>query len=452
MTAERSVPGRLGKLLRAFRKEDGAVAIQAALVALPMLITAFGVVDISRASTAKVNLQDALDAAALSAARSAATTDAELQAVGEKVLAADLASSKATLTSSSFKLEGSKVVAAASATMAPVIAGLWLNGDMVIGAETEVTRASNNIEVALALDVTGSMGGQKITDLKAAARELVDLVVQDQQSPFYTKLALVPYSAAVNVGGAYAASARGTYAPGTCTTPGCASYKFTNVNGNQKTFAISNCVTERTGNEAFTDAAPSTAFLGRNYPSTGNPCLSSAIMPLSTDRAALKSRIDGLSAAGSTAGHIGLAWGWYMVSPTFGYLWPTASRPAAYGEDKLIKVVVLMTDGAFNTTYCKGVISKDSGSGSGSSSDHINCNAPNGGAFVQAKALCDNMKAAGVVIYTVGFDVAADADAQDIMTECATDAEHLYLPSTGAALKDAFRAIGQDITRLRLSR
>jgi len=114
--------------------------------------------------------------------------------------------------------------------------------------------------------------------------------------------------------------------------------------------------------------------------------------------------------------------------------------------------VVLMTDGAFNTTYCKGVISKDSGSGSGSSSDHINCNAPNGGAFVQAKALCDNMKAAGVVIYTVGFDVAADADAQDIMTECATDAEHLYLPSTGAALKDAFRAIGQDITRLRLSR
>jgi Flp pilus assembly protein TadG len=452
MTTKQSVPGRLGHFLSAFRREDGAVAIQAALVALPMMITVFGVVDISRASTAKVNLQDALDAAALSAARSTATTDAELQAVGEKVLAADIASSRATLTSSTFRLEGSKVVATASATMAPVIAHLWLDGDMVVGAETEVTRASNNIEVALSLDVTGSMSGTKITDLKAAARELVDLVVQDQQSPFYTKLAIVPYSAAVNVGSAYAAGVRGAYASGTCTTPGCASYRFTNVNGNQKTFAISNCVTERAGGEAFTDAAPATAFLGRNYPASGNPCLASNVMPLSTDRTALKGKIDGLSAAGSTAGHIGLAWGWYMVSPTFSYLWPTASQPAAYGTDKLIKVVILMTDGAFNTTYCNGVISKDSGSGSGSGSDHINCNAPNGGAFAQAKAICDNMKAAGVIIYTVGFDVAADAAAQGIMTECATDADHLYLPSSGAALKDAFRAIGQDISRLRLSR
>ena len=62
------------------------------------------------------------------------------------------------------------------------------------------------------------------------------------------------------------------------------------------------------------------------------------------------------------------------------------------------------------------------------------------------------MKAKGVIIYTVGFDVAADQDAQDIVRECATDAQHVYLPSTGAALKTAFRAIGEDISRLRISR
>jgi hypothetical protein len=141
-----------------------------------------------------------------------------------------------------------------------------------------------------------------------------------------------------------------------------------------------------------------------------------------------------------------------MVSPNFASLWPTPSQPAAYGADGLLKVVVLMTDGAFNTTYCNGVISKDSGSGSGSAADHINCNAPNGDAFSQAQTLCANMKAKGVVIYTVGFDVAADQDAQDIVRECATDAQHVYLPSTGAALKTAFRAIGEDISRLRISR
>lgn len=452
MTSKQSVFGRLGKFLRAFRKEEGAVAVQFAMAIVPMAVMVFGALDVSRASGEKMRLQDALDAAALAAARSTATTDSALQAIGASVLAADLAGSEMALTGSSFKQVGSTVVASAHATVTPIVAKLWTDTDMVLGVETEVTRASNNIEVALTLDITGSMSGQKITDLKAAAKALVDLVVQDQQSPYYTKLAIAPYSAAVNVGSSYAAGARGAYTSGTCTTPGCASYKFTNANGNSKTFAISNCVTERTGSEAFTDAAPSTAFLGRNYPSTANPCLASTIMPLSTDRTALKSKIDGFSASGSTAGHLGLAWGWYLVSPNFGYLWPTASQPAAYGADKLLKVVVLMTDGAFNTTYCKGVISRDSGSGSGSSSDHINCDAPNGDAFSQAQALCDNMKAAGVIIYTVGFDVAGDTNAQDIMRDCATDAEHVYLPSTGAALKDAFRAIGQDISRLRLSK
>lgn len=451
MKTKRSVPGRIGDFLRGFREQDGAVAVQFALLIVPLTITVFGALDVSRASGEKMRLQDALDAATLAAARSTATTDAGVQAVGEAVLAANLAASQATLASSSFVIVDSKVVATARGTMPTVVANLWMAGDMTLGAESEVTRASNDIEVALALDVTGSMGGQKITDLKAAAKDLVDLVVQDQQSPYYTKLAIVPYSAAVNVG-SYAASVRGAYTSGTCTTPGCASYRFTNAQGNSRTFAISNCVTERTGPDAFTDASPASGGLGRNYPASGNPCLASTIMPLSTDRTALKSRIDGLSAAGSTAGHLGLAWGWYMVSPNFASLWPAASRPADYGTAKLLKVVVLMTDGAFNTTYCKGVISQDSGSGSGSSADHINCNAPNGNAFSQARALCDNMKAQGVIIYTVAFDVANDQNAQDIMTACATDSQHVYLPSTGAALKDAFHAIGQDISRLRISR
>ena len=439
------------RILDGWRRDDGAVAIQFAVAIVPMAVMVFGALDVSRASGEKSRLQDALDSAALAAARSTETTDAGLKLVGDKVLVANLAASKATLGGSTFRLEGSKIIATAQASMSTTVANLWMQGDMTIGAESEVTRSSNNIEVALALDVTGSMSGQKIIDLKAAAKELIDLVVQDQQTPYYTKLALAPYSAAVNVG-TYAADIRGTYSSGTCTTPGCASYKFTNAQGNLKTFAISTCATERTGSDAFTDAGPGSSLLGRNYSSSANGCLTSTIMPLSTDRTALKSQIDGLTAAGSTAGHLGLAWGWYLVSPNFASLWPTASQPAAYGTDKLLKVVVLMTDGAFNTTYCKGVISKDSGSGSGSSADHINCNAPNGGAFAQAQELCANMKAQGVIIYTVGFDVADDENAQDIMRECATDAEHVYLPSTGAALKTAFRAIGEDISRLRISR
>src|SRR5690606_26078966 len=78
-----------------------------------------------------------------------------------------------------------------------------------VGSHSEVDRSSRNLEVALVLDVTGSMAGQRINDLKAAAKDLVDIIVQPVQTPYYSKLALVPYSMGVNLG-SNANAARGT--------------------------------------------------------------------------------------------------------------------------------------------------------------------------------------------------------------------------------------------------
>ena len=157
-----------------------------------------------------------------------------------------------------------------------------------------------------------------------------------------------------------------------------------------------------------------------------------------------------LDDGGSTAGHIGLAWGWYMVSPNFGYVWTDASsRPAAYGTDELLKVVVLMTDGEFNTGYCKGVLANNSGYSD--NNNQINCNAENDTSINQARALCTNMKAQKVIIYTVGFRISSGSAAASLLTHCATDSDHEYLPASGTDLQDAFRAIGQDINSLRLS-
>ena len=60
-------------------------------LSLPVLILmTFGGVDIHRMSTVRVNLQDALDAAALAAARSPFTADDDLQRVGLAALRANL--------------------------------------------------------------------------------------------------------------------------------------------------------------------------------------------------------------------------------------------------------------------------------------------------------------------------------------------------------------------------
>src|SRR5690606_32276102 len=122
-------------------------------------------------------------------------------------------------------------------------------------------------------------------------------------------------------------------------------------------------------------------------------------------KAALKSSIDSYAVQGSTAGQIGIGWGWYMVSPNFNSLWPS-NGAGAYDTAKTLKAVIIMTDGEFNTPYCSGVISRDAGSGSGDNSEKIDCGADNGDPFAQGRAMCAAMKARGVLVYTVGFQVA----------------------------------------------
>lgn len=330
---------------------------------------------------------------------------------------------------------------------------------MTISAEAQATLESRSVEVGLVLDVTGSMSGQPIKDLKSAANELIDIVVQDVQTPFYSKIALVPYSGAVNVSSTYAAQVRGAYTVGaTCSYPAaptCQYYRFQNFSSNSwTTQQITNCVTERGGADAYTDTAPNVAPLGKYFPGSDVPCLSSQILPLTSNRTTLHNRINALAAGGSTAGHIGVAWGWYMVSPNFAYLWPAASQPAAYGTQDLLKVAVIMTDGDFNTVHLNGIIAKDSTSGSGSNSQKINQNSVNypDDAFVQAKNLCDAMKAKGILIYTVGLGVQSQPGANDVLQYCATDSTHVYFPSNGTELKQAFHDIAMGIARLRLSK
>ncbi|MDO8360650.1 MAG: VWA domain-containing protein, partial [Devosia sp.] len=150
----------------------------------------------------------------------------------------------------------------------------------------------------------------------------------------------------------------------------------------------------------------------------------------------------------------GLAWGWYMIAPNFASLWPTASQPAAYGEANLIKAVILMTDGDFNTPYCTGVIASDALSGSGSSSTHINCPSPNGSSKAQAQALCDAIKAESnhTLLYTVGFDLGSNAAALTFLEGCATTPTHFFQADTGADLEDAFQAIAETLSSLRISK
>ena len=53
------------------------------------------------------------------------------------------------------------------------------------------------------------------------------------------------------------------------------------------------------------------------------------IMPMTKDKTALKARIDKLTTGGSTAGHMGTAWAYYLLSPKWNSI--CFRRPAPRG-------------------------------------------------------------------------------------------------------------------------
>ncbi len=312
--------------------------------------------------------------------------------------------------------------------------------------------AEQSIEVSLMLDVTGSMSGQKLEDMKGAAKDLIDILVWEDQGAHTSRVALVPFSASVNTGSILNSTIQS----------GPATRSFARMNGWTATWnRATNCASERTGAEAYTDAAPNSEGnkVGLVYTSNGNCEPNVAMVPLSADKALLKSTIDGFTAAGSTGGQLGTAWAWYMLSPNWANVLPAGSKPASYaklselnsnGKPLLQKIAVLMTDGEYNIQYCStGIRDRNS---NGGWSLRGTCTAPNGSSATQARTLCANMKAAGITVYSVGFQLEAGGEAEATMAQCATSTDHLYTATNGEQLRQSFRDIALKISELYLSK
>jgi Flp pilus assembly protein TadG len=310
---------------------------------------------------------------------------------------------------------------------------------LAVGGNAEL-----NLEVSMMLDITGSMAGQKLTDMKSAASDLINIVVWADQSQYTSKIAIVPFAYDVRPPSSVLTKVRGSIST--------SAVKISGTN-----YYPSDCVVERTGTQKYTDAAPGTGqYVMAHYTSntTGSGsskkgvcdvAASAEMLPLTSDKTALLAKVNGLQTAGSTAGHIGTAWAWYMLAPNWGSLWASTSKPAAYGTDKLQKIAVLMTDGEYNTQYTSQGIPDNS-------SSLTKCpNAANGVcSSAQAVSQCTAMKAKGIEVYTVGFQL-DNSTAVSTLQSCATDADHFYNSTTGDALKAAFRDIALKISTLYLS-
>ena len=387
-----------------WRNQRGATAVIYGLMVIPILAFVGLTLDISRLQSNKVKLQSAVDAAVLAATKELAdanVSDAFIQNLATDFFNAEMLSSHSDLKCAApvatIDRVESTVALIANCTLPTTISGLASVSEFKITETSKASAAITRLDLALMLDISGSMGGQKIIDLQTAAKDAINALITNKTGN-RVRVALVPYASSVNVG-------------------------TLNSDVFDSSHAGEVCASERIGTKAFTDDIPGVGQWIETVPST---CPSSTVMPLTNSVSALEAHIDAFTPSGGTAGHLGVAWSWYMISRDWHSMFPTANKPMAYGATDSIKAVILMTDGAFNTQY----------------------EAAQGTSFEQAELLCNEMKAKGVIIFSVAFQAPPDGEA--ILQTCASDATYYFDAANGAQLIAAYDSIASTLSQLRI--
>jgi len=456
----RHARGSWRHLARFGADRSGNVAIIYALMAVVLMLAIGAAVDIGRWLHARDQTISAVDAAVLAGGRYLQTNPTDTAgaiSAAEKFYSQNVATRLPVLSDSiSFAVggDGMSMTASGSAFIkTPFLQFASIDKlPLLSTATTQFSQAQlavggnggQNLEVAMMLDITGSMAGQKLQDLKDSASDLINIIIWDDQSEFTSKVAIVPFSEDIRLPTSAALNAaRGTSLPSSKSVSG-------------STYLLSDCVVERTGTQKYTDAVPKSGQYVMGHYTLKNPfstatkgtCtvpVGAEVTPLSSDKNMLLGKISSLSAAGGTAGHLGTAWAWYALSPNWASLWPS-NAPAAYGSANLQKIAILMTDGEYNTQYDSNGIAVNQNA-------YPSCSqAANGCSTTQARALCSAMKAKGIVVYTIGFQLGGNQTAIDTLNQCATEAGKVYTADDGTQLKQAFRDIAIKLTSLYLSK
>lgn len=446
------------------RDERGNIAIISAMTLGAICLMVGGAVDIGRWLNARDQTVAAIDSAILAAGRSLQTgaTESAAVAIATKVYAANTKKRAKVLRDGvTFVVSNNGATVTAKGTVelrTPFLQFAKISKLPLFEPNEafEATTAQDrflrfNKEVSIMLDTSGSMCSpcSKRDTMKVAAKDLIDTLMRNNNSSsqFKARIAVIPFSGDVRPPIAWRPS---LINPAQVSGSNWLVPYVSKKNNYTYAYPLSACVGERSGTQKYTKAAPGPgAYLVPSINDYNGSCMistSNTLMPLTDDNAALKARVDALVTGGNTAGHVGTAWAYYMLSPQWNAIIPTANRPADYGTENLRKIAVLMTDGAYNQERdVNGLTANSNLNYSGNNANGVS-------SAQQAINICTNMKNDNIEVFTVGFDLGGDTTAINTLSNCATDASHFYNAVDNAALLQAFRDISIKLTDLHLSK
>lgn len=449
----------------------GNVAIMFSFAVIGAVGLAGLAIEYSRAQSIQVIVSSAADSAALAAVKGGLTTS-DRRKIAENLFLSNINAidgvSKVVMTPKDIKKNGEFAALEVSGyvRMPSSLGGLFGKKYLDIGFNSRATASAGDfLEVALALDTTGSMSGSKMTALKQAAKDLVQTLKQKNKTGEKVKIAVVPFAQYVNVG----LSNRGkswidvphdtsttsnkcwTNRPVTSKT-NCRTVPYTYTNDGV-TYSSTKTTCDYTYGEPVevckdvTNTSKWNGCVGsRNYPLNTNdisyntkiPGLMNTwcpreIQPLTAEQGLAISAIETMSASGNTYIPAGLIWAWRALSPIAPF------DSSKQGKSNNVKqALILMTDGA-NTK---------------SPSYPFHNGSDSAVANQITLEICSNIKSSGVdiTIYTIAFGV-TDPTIKNILQTCASSPTANYFDATNASqLTAAFKNIGQSLSKLRLNR
>jgi Flp pilus assembly protein TadG len=440
-------------LMNRFRRDQrGNIVVIFGIVIIPLLSFMGAAIDYSRATRARATMQSVLDSVSLMVAKdlsSGLISTSQISTKAQTYFNALYTDTEATLTNFSATYTqasgstGSTILVTGTAKIDTAFMQIVGFRTMPFQAASTSTWGANLLRVALVLDNTGSMATSgKMAALQPAAKSLVTQLSALAQNPGDVYISVVPFEIDVNVGTPnvsatwlrwdlwdpspnHCSSGYSGIAMAECLGHG---YTWNHTVGTPAKSGWNGCVSDR--DQSYDVSATIPSSLVTNFPANQESyCPAASILPLTYDWTAVKSKIDAMSPNGGTNQTIGLLWGWLSLlqqSPM--------NAPSESVNNQYQHIIILFTDG-LNTA------DRFYGNGSATSTQVDS----------RMTALCTNIKASGVTIYTVQIDTDG-AGQSAVLPACASGAANFFMLTNANQINAAFAQIGTSISQLRVAR
>ncbi|MFD0858733.1 pilus assembly protein TadG-related protein [Roseovarius aquimarinus] len=340
------------------REEDGAVVAFTLFILVMMLLAGGIAVDVMRHEMERTRLQNTLDTAVLAAA--GAPFGTKPKAIVEDYFAKAQMSNYLDDIDDDGEggdddvaqtLNTSRVTASARMEMDTHLMRLLGIKTMSAATASSAERRVPKLEVAMVLDVSGSMRNSRITNLKKAGKKFVTTIL-NSTSKGDSVISVVPFSWDVspgwNIMNSLDVDVRHDYS--TCLQFSDDDFNSTAIDPEIEQLQLIYTSEEHDGFDRL-DAGDRTCY---NEPNA-------EILAYSINETALHSKIDSLVANGNTSANIGMKWGSALLDPKFEDVKEDLNAikidnvplvddlvgevPAAFNEAETLKVIVLMSDG-----------------------------------------------------------------------------------------------------------